>query len=88
MWRSREALRSFELLPELKNAYDIRWDFLPECFFSGGTVMEKNWEPGMALPIPGEIIIHHANWVVGAEYKIAQLKYVRDLVRQRVKVQV
>ena len=54
--------------------------FLPDAFFGGGTLSGKLWTPGMALPIPKDIVLHHANWTVGVDNKIAQLQYVRDVV--------
>jgi hypothetical protein len=38
---------------------------------------------GLDLPVPEGIVMHHANYVVGVEQKIAQLEYVRDIVRAR-----
>ena len=41
------------------------------------------WEPGCELNIPQDIVMHHANWTIGIENKIAQLQYVRDIVNSR-----
>jgi len=76
------------LLSKAKNDFDIKWRFLPDNFFCPGLVNSGYWEPGQSLPIPQNIIMHHANWSVGVENKIAQLKYVRDTVEARKKTDV
>jgi hypothetical protein len=65
------------------NPYNIVWDYLPKTFFGGGSLTGKRWKPGNTLPIPEEIVMHHANWTVGVENKIAQLDYVRSEVMSR-----
>jgi hypothetical protein len=65
------------------NPYGIKWTFLPNEFVSGGTLTGKHWKPGQELPIPDNVILHHANWTEGVENKIAQLNYVKDIVMQR-----
>lgn len=64
-----------------KNPYDITWAYLPNSFFGGGTLTGREWKPGIKLPIPHDIIMHHANWTKGIKNKIAQLVYVRNKVR-------
>lgn len=54
----------------------VSWTYLPKEFFGGGTLTGKNWEPGKSLPVPHNIIMHHANWTVGLPNKIAQLQLV------------
>ncbi len=54
----------------------VKWAYLPKEFFGGGTLTGKNWEPGKSLPVPQNIIMHHANWTVGLPNKIAQLQLV------------
>ena len=68
-----------------KNSYDIVWDYLPDIFFGGGTLTGCEWRPGMALPIPHNIVMHHANWTKGIKNKISQLEYVRNEVYRRKK---
>jgi len=68
-----------------KNPYDIVWDYLPDTFFGGGTSTGCEWFPGMSLPIPENIIMHHANWTNGIKNKIMQLKYVRSHVQKKEK---
>jgi hypothetical protein len=68
-----------------KNPYNIVWDYLPNTFFGGGTLTGRDWYPGMTLPIPEGIMMHHANWTKGTKNKIAQLTYVRKEVRKRKK---
>jgi hypothetical protein len=57
----------------------IKWGVLPETFFGGGTVTGKGWLPGKSLPVPKAIVLHHANWTNGINWKIAQLKYVKAI---------
>jgi hypothetical protein len=66
-----------------KNSYDVVWDYLPHTFFGGGTLTGYMWKPGMLLPIPYNIMLHHANYTRGIKNKIAQLIYVRDEVYKR-----
>ena len=68
-----------------KNPYDIAWGYLPDTFFGGGTLTGCEWRPGMLLPIPHNIMMHHANWTKGIKNKISQLEYVRDEVLSKKK---
>ncbi|MBN3040290.1 MAG: hypothetical protein JW867_04115 [Candidatus Omnitrophica bacterium] len=56
----------------------FNYGLLPDVFFSGGTFSGKIWQPGMDLSIPKDIVLHHANWTVGVDNKILQLKYVKE----------
>jgi len=69
----------------IPNAYGLKWNYLPYTFYSPGVFEKKNWEPGVKLAVPAGIVLHHANWIVGIENKIAQLQYVRDIVSSREK---
>jgi len=62
------------------NAYDLKWNYLPDTFYSPGIRTGKIWNPGEELQMPKNIILHHASWTVGTDNKIAQLNYVRDIV--------
>jgi len=69
-----------------KNPYNITWDYLPVTFFGGGTLTGYRgyiWTPGKKLPIPTDIIMHHANWTRGIKNKIAQLEYVKQHVEKQ-----
>jgi hypothetical protein len=68
-----------------KNPYNVIWAYLPSSFCGGGTFTGYEWHPGMVLPIPGKIMMHHANWTKGVKNKIAQLIYVRNEVLRRKK---
>lgn len=63
-----------------KNPYDVVWDYLPVTFFGAGTLTGCTWHPGAFLPIPYNIMMHHANWTKGIKNKIAQLTYVKEVV--------
>ena len=65
------------------NPYNVVWSYLPNTFFGGGTLTGHEWSPGMRLPVPHGIMMHHANWTKGIKNKIAQLVYVRNMVRKR-----
>lgn len=68
-----------------KNPYNVVWGYLPNTFFGGGTLTGREWSPGMRLPVPQGIMMHHANWTKGTKNKIAQLMYVRKVVNKRKK---
>lgn len=61
----------------------IRWAYLPSTFFGGGALTGKAWTPTEALPVPDDIVMHHANWTTGIPNKLAQLRYVQTLVSRR-----
>jgi len=61
----------------------IKYNYLPQSYFSGGAKTEELWEIGMNLTVPHDIAVHHANWTVGIEKKIAQLEYVKGIVESR-----
>ena len=65
------------------NPFGIKWDYLPVVFCGGGTINGKVWKPGMDIPIPKGIVMHHANYTWGNANKVEQLRYVRNLVRKR-----
>jgi hypothetical protein len=70
---------------EIKNRYEIVWDYLPtESFFGGGTFTGTYWKYGGKLPIPRFPLMHHANWVRGIDGKIKQLTYVQNSISARV----
>ena len=70
-------------LDKIFNTDKIKWRYFPDEFFSGGTLTGKQWFLGNKLEIPRNILLHHANWTVGLQNKIAQLEYVRDIVEKQ-----
>ncbi len=56
----------------------LRWGLLPVAFCGGGTLMAHCWNPGDALPIPANAVMHHANWTIGVANKIAMCELVRE----------
>ena len=56
---------------------NLKWGYLPDKFMGGGTLTGINWNPGMNLPIPRDIVFHHANWTKGIRNKMKQLDYVK-----------
>lgn len=65
------------------NIIGIKWEYLPDIFYCPGVNYSKVWKPGDTLDIPENILIHHANWAVGIEHKIAQLEYVKNIISGR-----
>jgi len=70
-------------LKKKNNKYGIVWGYLPNTFFGGGTLTGHRWRPGKKLPIPKNIVMHHANWTSSFKDKILQLRYVRNTVNAR-----
>lgn len=66
-----------------RNLFGIKWEYLPDIFYCPGVNYSQIWKPGDHLNLPENIVIHHANWTLGIEHKIAQLEYVRDVIKQR-----
>jgi len=67
-----------------RNPYNIQWGYLPtHQFWGAGTFKGTVWKPGIELNIPAEILMHHANYTVGTENKIAQLCYVKEVITER-----
>jgi len=67
----------------LPNRNGIKWAHLPGSFYSSGISKARIWSPGAELTIPHDIMLHHANWTIGIENKIAMLKYVKEIVENR-----
>lgn len=72
--------KSYKLFTKFKNPFNLKIKHLPATFFGGGTFTADLWKPGDDLIIPDNIILHHANWTIGIENKLEQLKYVKDAV--------
>jgi hypothetical protein len=51
----------------------------------GALERDPQWVPGMPLKIPPGIVMHHANWTIGIERKVSQLKYVKNHVQDSTK---
>ncbi len=58
----------------------LRHGCLPVRFFSAGTFTGRMWEKGDRVYVPRSPIMHHANWAVGVEDKVALLEKVREIV--------
>ena len=65
------------------NKFNIVWDYLPVEFFGGGTLTGHGWKPGQKLPVPSNIVMHHANYTAGIKNKIKQLNYVSQIANQK-----
>jgi hypothetical protein len=59
-----------------------RLGLLPPRYWTYGC---EGWTPGQVLDPPGDIVMHHANWVVG-DLKLAKLREVREIVERRNRV--
>lgn len=62
----------------------LRVAHLPFKFWGArsNSLKKEKWEKGMPLYPPKNILIHHANWTVGVDNKIRQLKYVSDMIKK------
>lgn len=67
----------------LKKHPEVRWDHLPNIFFGAGTLTGLKWMPNKYLFVPKNIVLHHANWTKGINNKIAQLKYVKQTLKNK-----
>jgi len=75
------ALRDHNLRNHNLNL-NLKWGLLANSFFNPALYTgAKRWTPGVELVLPARIILHHANWTVGLENKIAQLDYVKSLLK-------
>ena len=81
--RGLPAYRTAHILPLFRNEFGLRWRYLPQVFFLKGLNARGNWEPGEQLRLPKGIVMHHANFCVGVDAKIQQLRAVRDAVASR-----
>lgn len=90
LWQTVKAICSAEHINDqralhrlIRSKYPIRWGLLPDTFFGGGMFTGKLWNVKADLFVPDDILMHHANWVIGVDEKIAQLQKVRDIVEAR-----
>jgi len=71
-----------EYFLQKNNKFNISWTLLPIIFYGAGSITNCEWKPGEYLPIPKGILLHHANFTVGVDNKIAQLAYVKKRVEE------
>lgn len=58
---------------------NIKWNYLPTAFYGGATITgNTRWLPTMNIPVPENIILHHANGTIGLENKISQLRQIQE----------
>ena len=70
------------LVRKRNDQFNIVWDYLPRTqFCGGGSFTGKHWEPGLALQVPEDLRMHHANYTYGIENKLKELEYVYDVMR-------
>jgi hypothetical protein len=55
--------------------------FLSKRFFTFGHIVPRPWA-GERFHIPNDILVHHANWVVGVENKMKIMDFVRGQYEQ------
>jgi hypothetical protein len=74
-------LRKNKLQQFIKNnKFKIKWGYLPAEFYGAGTLTGKLWTSEEYLPVPENIILHHANYTQGLENKIGQMEYLKKHV--------
>lgn len=86
-----------DMLSERK---DIRWNFLPERYYTHGKYTngiknpkkpngawwdQKDDEEKKKVFIPDPILVHHANWCTGVKNKIHLLDFVEKVVHDRLR---
>lgn len=81
--RGLPAHRVAHLLPLFRNKFGLRWRYLPREFFLKGLSSRGNWEPGEKMRLPKDIVMHHANFCLGVDAKIEQLRAVSASVAGR-----
>jgi hypothetical protein len=59
--------------------HEAKMGILPSRYWTHGSP----WTPGMDLDPPGDIAMHHANWIIGNDTKLAQLREVRGIMDRR-----
>ena len=57
--------------------YLCKSKFLSRKFFTIAHSIGRVWD-GIEVDIPGDILVHHANWTVGINNKIKLLNMVRE----------
>ncbi len=67
----------------------VRAGLLPDAFFGAGCGLPGDtvdaegrwqyWMPGQRLTLPQDIVLHHANWTIGIENKLEQLRHVASV---------
>jgi len=77
------AYRIAHVLLLFRNEFGLRWRYLPRRFFLKGLNSRGNWEPGEQMRIPKDIVMHHANFCLGVDAKVAQLRAVSATVAGR-----
>jgi hypothetical protein len=57
-----------------------RIGLLPTRYWTHGC---PDWTPRQGIDPPADILMHHANWIIGNGIKVAQLGIVREIVEDR-----
>ena len=60
----------------------LRWHAYGRELWTYGRTLEKGdplWAPGVGLSLPGNLLVHHANWTVGVPNKMALLQAVFNM---------
>jgi hypothetical protein len=65
-----------EAMNEILNQSGIRWRMLSKRYWTVGH-QGHHWQPGEPVNPPANILVHHGNWTIGVENKLALLKAVR-----------
>ena len=89
---SETTLKMFETMKDNYNKEDQTTlnDHIHMCkhkklshkFFTFGHVVPRPWQ-GEEFEIPKDILVHHANWVVGIENKMRIMDYVKEQLIER-----
>jgi hypothetical protein len=64
-------------------AEELSWRLLPAHVWNPGLSRPRVWNPGDPLRVPRTIHVHHANYAIGVDNKLAQLAEVDRIVVAR-----
>lgn len=68
--------RTLNLFIKQERLKNIKYCYLPDQFYNGCGLLKK-------IPVPKDIILHHAGCAAGIENKIMQYKRVMDLINKK-----
>ena len=80
--RARGVRSDQDAMNEILEHSGIRWTMLSRRYYTVGQE-GHHWTPGMEVHPPRDILVHHANWTVGVENKLALLRLVRKAPKAR-----
>ena len=80
--QSLSANNDQDVLNNVIRKFDVKHKFLSHRFFTIGHITNKKLWNGEFIEVPKDVLVHHANWMVGLENKIRLLDMVRNQLNQ------